>query len=325
MTAEDIQDARDRLMRGVDPQIVAELAGFKSVKELKNAIGEARDMGDVGKLKDKDDQIMALYIREKSDAAIADAVRCHPSAIYLWRKKRGLRAHGKKPKAERPKTEKKPKITLENIIIEKPDPSLEETEKKHQIPEHLIGKPNGTTAYFDFLKAGQPGQEPTIEKTELAVPELKDSGARRQFSTGSVRDISEGKGRADLLPLAVAGILLERPVLCYIEDYVWNGNVQSLYTALKIHLGTNTNELAAGMLDVALQYEAGCKKYGNRNWQLGQNLHCYIDSGVRHFLKHLRGDTDEPHGRAFVWNILGAIWTHMNKPELVDLPFKEAK
>jgi len=26
--------------------------------------------------------------------------------------------------------------------------------------------------------------------------------------------------------------------------------------------------------------------------------------------------------RAFVWNILGAIWTHRNKPEMIDLPFK---
>ena len=30
--------------------------------------------------------------------------------------------------------------------------------------------------------------------------EIKDSGNRRTFSTGSVRDMSEGKGRMDLLP-----------------------------------------------------------------------------------------------------------------------------
>lgn len=32
--------------------------------------------------------------------------------------------------------------------------------------------------------------------------ELKDSGNRREFSTGAVRDMSEGKGRMDLLPWA---------------------------------------------------------------------------------------------------------------------------
>jgi hypothetical protein len=53
-------------------------------------------------------------------------------------------------------------------------------------------------------------------------------------------------------------------------------------------------------------------------------VHIFIDSGVRHYLKYLRGDKDEPHDRAFIWNMLGAIWTHENKPELIDLPFKEA-
>lgn len=33
------------------------------------------------------------------------------------------------------------------------------------------------------------------------MAELKDSGARREFESGAVRDIQEGKGRCDLLPL----------------------------------------------------------------------------------------------------------------------------
>lgn len=32
---------------------------------------------------------------------------------------------------------------------------------------------------------------------------IKDSGNRREFETGAVRDIQEGKGRCDLLPLDV--------------------------------------------------------------------------------------------------------------------------
>ena len=39
---------------------------------------------------------------------------------------------------------------------------------------------------------------------------IQDSGNRRYFDTGAVRDISEGKGRADLLPLdAVAQLLID--------------------------------------------------------------------------------------------------------------------
>ena len=60
----------------------------------------------------------------------------------------------------------------------------------------------------------------------------------------------------------------------------------------------------------------------NTRAKLGErhSLHCYIDSGVRHYLKYLREDNDEPHNRAFVWNMLGAIWTIENKPEFIDIP-----
>lgn len=39
--------------------------------------------------------------------------------------------------------------------------------------------------------------------------ELKDSGNRREFSSGAVRDSNEGKGRCDLLPLDVLGELYD--------------------------------------------------------------------------------------------------------------------
>jgi hypothetical protein len=35
---------------------------------------------------------------------------------------------------------------------------------------------------------------------------------------------------------------------------------------------------------------------------------CYLDSAIRHYLKYRRGDQDEPHGRAFVWNVMCCIW-----------------
>ena len=42
----------------------------------------------------------------------------------------------------------------------------------------------------------------------------------------------------------------------------------------------------------------------------------YLDSGTRHYMKHRRGDTDEPHLRASVWNFIGLVWTTLNRPEL---------
>ena len=153
------------------------------------------------------------------------------------------------------------------------------------------------------------------------MAELKDSGARRDFGTGAVRDVAEGKGRCDLLPLRVLGDRLLTNTLVFVEDYVRKGDICSLHFAVDAFAHEREWDIETAMLEVAKQYEDGARKYNDRNWENGIPVHCFIDSGVRHYLKYRRGDTDEPHDRAFVWNMLGAIWTHMNKPELIDLPF----
>ena len=151
---------------------------------------------------------------------------------------------------------------------------------------------------------------------------LPDSGARREFGTGAVRDIAEGKGRCDLLPLDVVAAILDTPVLDCINDYVRTGDTEQLNCAILHFIDeSDWEDVYTAMLEASKQYEDGARKYGDRNWELGQPLHVFIDSGVRHYLKFRRGDTDEPHDRAFVWNMLGAIWTHENKPEMIDLPF----
>ena len=155
---------------------------------------------------------------------------------------------------------------------------------------------------------------------------IKDSGNRRVFGTGAVRDMAEGKGRCDLLPLDVVAHILDRngsnsSVMFYINDYVRSGVTDFLYLAIEEFVRKDQASMCTAILEVAKHYEEGAKKYDERNWEIGIPLHCYIDSGVRHYIKLLRGDTDEPHDRAFLWNILGAIWTHENRPELIDLPF----
>ena len=145
---------------------------------------------------------------------------------------------------------------------------------------------------------------------------IKDSGERRQFDTGAVRDIQEGKGRCDLLPLDVIGEYLDEDTIRLISEFQRTGDVVRLYGAI------NASELRGDpyhlVLEVAKHFEEGAKKYGEHNWQKGIPTHCYIDSAVRHYLKWLRGDRDEPHDRAFVWNILCCIWTCKHKPELND-------
>lgn len=96
------------------------------------------------------------------------------------------------------------------------------------------------------------------------MSEIKDSGERREFATGSVRDVRDGKGRFDLLP-------------------------PEFLTALAIH------------------YERGAVKYGDRNWEKGQPLSVFYDSAMRHSVKVSLGLTDEPHAEAAAWNWAGFI------------------
>ena len=157
---------------------------------------------------------------------------------------------------------------------------------------------------------------------------IKDSGERREFGSGSVRDTAIGKGRCDLLPWGVIAQAYAHEPQIYeiclnIDSYIRKGKRESLNKILNVFAKYQFRNLANQFLEVSVHYEDGAKKYDERNWEKGQPLHVYIDSGGRHFLEFLRGDNDEAHDRAFIWNIMGAMWTHENLPEMIDLPFKE--
>lgn len=150
-------------------------------------------------------------------------------------------------------------------------------------------------------------------------PHILDSGERRQFETGAVRDIQEGKGRCDLMPLRVLAYIWrtididstlkgvdKARVFEHIADFQDTGDARNLIFA--INSFTGYLDWPTAFLEVAKHFEEGAKKYGENNWQKGLPAHCYIDSAVRHYLKWLRGDKDEPHDRAFVWNLMCCIW-----------------
>lgn len=150
---------------------------------------------------------------------------------------------------------------------------------------------------------------------------LKDSGNRTEFETGAVRDMREGKGRCDLLPLDTISLLFDvKPdnVLTRIDQFQKTSDLVYLKIALDYFIEQRGWNFHTMLLEVAKHFEEGAKKYGDNNWRMGIPVRCYIDSAIRHYLKWLRGDQDEPHDRAFCWNILCGIWTCMNKPELND-------
>lgn len=149
--------------------------------------------------------------------------------------------------------------------------------------------------------------------TVYVEPTIKDSGDRTEFATGAVRDMREGKGRCDLMPLEVVSRCINYDkgdcVFDFIRMFQITNDTRYLYEILDVFATKAFNANRYTMfLEVAKHFEEGAKKYGESNWQLGIPVHCYIDSAVRHYLKWLRGDKDEPHDRAFVWNLMCCIW-----------------
>lgn len=96
---------------------------------------------------------------------------------------------------------------------------------------------------------------------------VKDSGQREQFDSGMVRDTEDGK-----------------------IDY--------------------TLILDGPMLDrLAAHLTKGAKKYEPRNWMQAsgqEELERFERSALRHMLQWLRGDRDEDHAAAVMFNINGA-------------------
>ena len=177
-----------------------------------------------------------------------------------------------------------------------------------------------TPRQIETLKKEMGWDDPKGEKGAIGDPgpKILDSGNRREFETGAVRDIQEGKGRCDLLPLDVVAEYLGNEILAFISKFVDTGDVGFLFDCLHEFQADEYGKSGTMFLEVAKHFEEGCKKYGENNWQKGIPVHCYIDSAVRHYLKYLRGDKDEPHNRAFCWNLMCAIWTCKHKPELND-------
>jgi len=95
----------------------------------------------------------------------------------------------------------------------------------------------------------------------------KDSGERALFESGMVRDVSTNKIDYSLV---LDGPMFQR----------W-----------------------AELMD------RGAKKYAARNWMKANGqaeLDRFRESAFRHFLQWFRGDTDEDHGAAVMFNINGA-------------------
>lgn len=133
-----------------------------------------------------------------------------------------------------------------------------------------------------------PGRVVKEKKTLSFV--VKDSGARRSFASGAVRDVDDTKPRYDLIPTAVLGLL------------------QAQFKAASVDPDCRLDLLPwDALLAVARHYGLGAKKYGDRNWEKGMPFSTFYASGMRHLIASKDGQTDEDHDAAEIFNALARI------------------
>ena len=148
---------------------------------------------------------------------------------------------------------------------------------------------------------------------------MKDSGERREFETGAVRDRAVGKG----LPALISAPMIKAYLITYRNSNLYTDALDSLYdillsgewmTALPVFNDlVNTNGPLKGtnfvnaIRRLSVQLEKGALKYSKRNWEKGMPLEEYCNSAIRHILSCIDGDEDEDHYAAALFNVMG-LW-----------------
>ncbi len=167
--------------------------------------------------------------------------------------------------------------------------------------------------------------------------EIKVDGTPNTFKGGAIR-YNKNKGRFDLIQEDVVIRLLRK--IYNIESLVIANKGEILEDAfagkyddaiIKLscwHYCEMTDETGAvfqghevmryfiKMLpDLAILFQKGAQKYGERNCEAGIPLWSFRDSGLRHLTQYFNGIEDEPHYIHAIWNFCLADWTVHNHPE----------
>ena len=84
-----------------------------------------------------------------------------------------------------------------------------------------------------------------------------------------------------------------------------------------MHAGKGRMDLLplSALIELSKHCEEGALKYGEHNVDKGIPQHSLCDSAMRHLVKYMRGDTDEPHLRAAAWNIMWALNQTVERPD----------
>ena len=132
----------------------------------------------------------------------------------------------------------------------------------------------------------------------------RDANSKRGQS-GTCRAVRDGaiiSGDADV----------EDEVIANVFEYQQTGDVNYIMQAIYDFCIARNWTIPKALLELSKHFEQGAIKYGERNWEKGLPEYCYIDSAIRHYLKWMDGQDDEPHDRAVLWNLICLWWTHEN-------------
>lgn len=144
---------------------------------------------------------------------------------------------------------------------------------------------------------------------------LADSGERTATVTGALRQPnSPDAGRFDLIPgECVASLPTDVDT-----DGSFSAAIQDAYMGLSLGDLEHVRGLAAFIIfakwggslrRLAVHYARGAIKYADRNWEKGLETGRIVDSLLRHADKALRGEMDEDHEAAVVWNAFALDFT----------------
>lgn len=176
--------------------------------------------------------------------------------------------------------------------------------------------------------------------------EIKMDGKEHKFGEAT-RYTKEGKGRFDLIPTCAVADIVSRIEEIYKEskskyysksglytiafdmDYVEAivymvalKQSESSYPSTEVILNKEKMYQLFGemMQELAIHFQKGAEKYGERNCEKGIPIWSFTDSGLRHMNQWFLGISDENHYISAIWNFVMAIWTFKTHPERCNMP-----
>ena len=171
------------------------------------------------------------------------------------------------------------------------------------------------------------------EEFKMSDYNINMDGKEHKFGEAT-RYTKDGKGRFDLLHADVASAIIANIVNVnhdaskfkddeYLNIYEYA--MYGCYVSAIVHLmmkkyGDNGKvsldvAFVKMLKELAVHFQKGAEKYGERNCEKGIPEWSFKDSGIRHMTQYFNGETDENHFIAAIWNFWMAEWTMINHPE----------